>query len=267
MAIVIDNSITGSIDNITYKKTKNGTTAFKKITRTKQTLDTKAMATVFGMASKLRSMIATDMSKVVSLRYDSKMHERLESELIAILGRCFSKTSKTYTFEADSFHRLEKFEFNVNSIIKDYLWKEPVVKLNKNNQLVVTLPALRLPHDLSFPNGANNCEFTVDVMQMALKEGYHRAMLTQKLEIKLEDKEVSEQTLTFEVNDGCLIVVGIGLNYFNLSDIYKTVLNDKNFNPARINTIIMNSGKYEHFVAPVSHEASIQWRAADFYFK
>ncbi|WP_449435307.1 hypothetical protein [Pedobacter steynii] len=86
---------------------------------------------------------------------------------------------------------------------------------------------------------ANTCELTVFLSLYVPDQEFHNPRAYQSIEIKDDQENVPAQEFTFEVPDGCLCIAGIKLNYFWLSQNIKTVVNQKNFNPAGICTAIV----------------------------
>jgi len=244
MAIFNGKNLSGSIGKIKFSNTKDGQRASAMPESVFQTIGSQKTANLFGKASVLGGQIRFGMAEIIAGCYDGKLVNRLTLELQSILTHFYNSASEEFRFSSRSFNKLTGFEFNAASAWRSHLWLTPEVSLD-GLILTVRLPALDFSSDLAFPPAANNCVLKILVNQYALEAGYRRYDLEAELEINLSDGFVPEQKWEFEVAEGCLCLVGIGLEYFKLDRNMKTVLQNKTFNPSGICGAVMTSGVFE----------------------
>jgi len=225
--------IVGLVGPIIFKKGKNGTIVQTKATKVNQSAATKESASIFGIASAFSKNLRVDLTNITQKFYDGGMVNRLNAQNRAIFEQCYNKDTKKFTFNETSFSRLAGFEFNLESPLINSLWATPQINISANS-LTLSLPAFEVPEQLKFPNNANTCELTVFLSLYVPDQEFRDPPAYQSIEINNDQKNVPAQEFIFEVPDGCLCIVGIKLNYFWRSQNIKTVINQKNFNPAGI---------------------------------
>ena len=243
MAIFDGKRLRGIVGNIVFKdgKDKKNTIVQQAPAVVRQSEKTKVASKVFGQGSVLAGVIRRAMEIITRECYDSGMCNRFNKPVRDILNKCFDKETETYHFQGNSFESLIGFEFNLQSLVTNSLYVKPVVSLN-DSQLQVSLPEIQVKQQLKFPVGANLCEIGVVVCFLALEQGVKQDELFQSIEIGSDATVLPAHDFTFEVPEGCLCVVGLGLNYFHKQNDIKTVKTHKTFNPANICGAIITEG-------------------------
>ena len=223
----------GRIGNLIHKKWRGKQIVQMKTMAINQSAATKKTAGVFGKASTLSKEIRNSVSDLYKSNYDGAMINRFTTQNAALLRHCYDPETNTYTFKEDSFSRLNGFEFNLKSPLADSLWLQPEISLTENT-LLIALPEFAIPDQLKFPVLANTCNLTCFVTLYALQAHLRHNHQPQILEISNTQSIVPAQQWTYDVPEGCLAVVSMGLEFYNLNGNIKTVINSKTFNPAGI---------------------------------
>lgn len=225
--------ITGLIGNLVFKNSadKKGTIIQKKANRVSQTTASKVSSGIFGKASSLGRLFRWDFISLMTGFYDGGMVNRFTKVNRSILEDCYDKVTKTYVFEADSFRRLEGFEFDSKSLLVNYFLADAAVTL-EGTELTIKIPAFETNKQLKFPGTANSCK-------MKLMAGIYNFDLSRKREdqyqeVNIEQQQglVPEQSFVFEAAEGCLCIAGIGLEYFYQYNDVKNSLNNNEMSPA-----------------------------------
>lgn len=234
-----------SIGNLTFKKNRK-----EQIVQTKpgkrgikQTIATKKTALVFGKASKFSNCIRTSFSWLTGRSYDGEMINRLNKENFAILKQCYQPETERYEFKPDSFRRLNGFDFNNNSPLKDSLWIELSVRLEEQ-ELRIQLPSLEIPADLKFPNRSNTCNLMLKVYLLSIRTGFEKEINLETLQISNDQKTLPAREWKLEIPDGCICVTGMVLDYYRIQGNLMTPVNHKEFNPAVILNATVSDGEF-----------------------
>ena len=237
--------ITGVIGNHVIKRAAGGKGSIIQLkpVKVKQTKGTKKAASVMGNASSLSAAIRQDLGGLFGKNYQGTMINQLTTANRTILEHCFNKDTGTYSFQQDSFHNLEGFEFNTKSPLVAYLWVQPTIAL-QGNTLTLTIPAFEIPAQIKLPKEATGFAMGVQIGQYALHKSKKWRDNYFNLEIADGQTQVPEQQISFEVQNGCLCVVGLGIQYHSISNQYKTPLNHKDLNPAAIVGTIVTPGDF-----------------------
>jgi hypothetical protein len=258
MAKLGPNGLSGSIGKVTYKQTKGGITAGTKVEKVKQTKETKKLSSVFGAVSHFCGNLRYAMSNI-SDHTDADMVTRVTKEVGSIFRHAYDKKTESYYFETNDFNRLTGLDLNINSPFKNSLWIPPTVELASDNILSVKLPALRIPHHLNFLKDATECQIKIEVFVISLADGYIRDAQFKILEIQATQKTLPAQEWLFEVAEGCVCVVGIGLNYYSITGRYLEKLNSLEHNPAQIVGAVLTPGTFVLPVNPEKHRIKLKW--------
>ncbi|MES2458336.1 MAG: hypothetical protein V4594_22450 [Bacteroidota bacterium] len=209
----------------------------------KQTKATKIAGKTFGQGSTLACVIREDLRPVTLDNYDGDMVNDFATPVRDVLKQCFDKETGFYTFEQDSFARLEGFEFNPRSLLINSLLVAPETALN-GNTFTVSIPEFEVPQKFKFPGNTNVCRLRVGVSVIALHAGLNIDLLVQELEISAGEHIVPASAFEFEVSEGCLCVAAISLTYFRLHEGIKAVYNFKDFHPAAVCGAIVTPGTF-----------------------
>ena len=227
--------IRGIVGDVVFKDSEDGKSTIVQAAPVKVRLSkgSKGSNKKFGQASVLAGVIRKRMEQITQTFHDTKMALRSDAIIRDILNKCFDKNTKTYHFPDDCFKPLVGFEFNKKSLVTNSLYVTPEVSLN-GNQISVNLPEIQLKKQLKFPKGSNCCEINVIVSFIALEKGMIKSNAAQSIEVESDVEVLPAQEFTFDVPDGVLCVVGLGLTYFSKTNNVKTLMISKAFKPANV---------------------------------
>lgn len=257
--------LTGLIGNLISRKGNKGTIIQTAPNSIRQTEATKKESSIFGQGSILAAQIRYGLYQIIRSNYDGGMINRLNTPVKAVLRHCYNKTTNQFNFTEDSFSRLAGIEFNQKSLLINSLWVKPEMILS-GTTIKISLPEIEIPAQLKFTGNANTCELSINLGFIILNQSLYKPSLTESLEISDTQQTLPVQEWTFEVPEGCLCIAGIGLNYYTLNHGIKTVLNNKDFNPANVIGAIITPGT---FVDPgptifsPQHTRASEWRTID----
>lgn len=244
--------ITGLIGNLVFKKSadKKGTIIQRKPISVKQTKGSKVSSGIFGKASSLAKLFRRDFISIMTGFYDGGMVNRFTKVNRSILEDCYDKSTKTYVFEADSFQRLEGFEFDSNSLLVNYFLSDVEVSV-EGAGLTIKIPAFETNKQLKFPGKANSCKIKLIVGVYNFELSRKPAYQYQEVNIEEAQGAVPEQSFVFAAAEGCLCIAGIGLEYFYKYNEVKTSLNSKELSPAALLWTMVTPGA---FVLPAGYK-------------
>lgn len=231
MAILKGKNLTGLLGKVTIKQWRDKTVLQIKSFHPRQTAATKQSAGLFGQSSTLARLIRGYTGP--ENFYDGAMVNRLVTEVAEAMRQCFDKETKTFSFREGSFHRLQGFEYNIHSPLKNYFRVEPVVQV-QGEELTIGLPEFKPGADMRFPWRATGCLMDVKAIEIDLlnrKEGASRYF---QLEIDKDEANVPAQEWVVEAKSGRLTVVAFELNYYARAGGFQTMLNSKSCNPSAI---------------------------------
>jgi len=210
-----------------------------------QTIATINASNTFGMAASLGSSIRNSLAGRINGYGDGEMTNRLSSIVYKTLADCRDSETRLYSFEEDSFSNLEGFEFNIRSVL-DYQLSNTTMADHSDGILSVAIPELMIDKELKFPVQTYQCKILVNLSCFRLGEGLMaKDPDSQILTVNRDEKILEDQTLRFEIPDGCLCIVSIFLEYANYGIDISPVINHKNFNPGRIIKAFLTPGTYQ----------------------
>lgn len=245
MARIDKKFIKGTIGPVVYKKYRKlqvmqGRPTF---TPESQTKGTKEAASAFGIASKLAMSIRENLYPMVTDFFDGTMVNRLNSEIIHILNQSMDRKTRKYLFNPDSFNRLNGFEFNMASPVRDNFLVQPVLSLN-NQVLNIHIPEIHVPQSIKFPRVDVSCRVGLAIGFFDLNKGRMRLGDIQSTDIKynFETFAVPAIDFDFEVEPGCLCVTMLSMQYFKTTFAGSLGFNTKTFNPVAILKSFLSEG-------------------------
>ncbi|MCD0486650.1 hypothetical protein LPB86_00300 [Pedobacter sp. MC2016-14] len=239
MAIIKNKLVSGSIGPTVYKSWRGKQVLSSQPDSPKQTKATKQRAGVFGKASRVAKLIRDNMN--CFMFYDPTMINRFNAPIIDVLNHCFDEKTGSFTFERDSFLRLNGFEFHLQSLLINSLFVQPVVTL-ENDTLTLKIPEIYIQNQLKFPADATHCTIKVAFSLYAMEKGMETYVNYQTSEISKEQEVVPATEFSVAIPKGTLGVVGLGLQYYSKSAGMTTLINNKTFEPAAICSALVNSG-------------------------
>ena len=213
------------------KQVVQGKSKKAQIDMTQATFDA---AFIFGRASTLAWYMRAGMDNIVRF-YDGGMISRFTGECNQILQKAATGKDNKFDFSQDYFSRLNGFEFNMESPVKNHLFAQPVVSLAEQ-RVTIDLPEMQISKDLKFPANASYCIVAFNVMLLDLDNDKCENQEIQSFEIDLTDKQltVPAQQLNFEGAPGALCVIALGLYYFEKTFAGKAMINNKSLSPSAL---------------------------------
>jgi hypothetical protein len=236
----------GMIGPVVNKKYRNTQviTQSPKYNPNKRTEPSKKAAVKFGVASNLASSIRDNFYNVIVQLYDGPMINRLLKEVRIILEQSLDQQTDAVNFDSESFSRLNGFEFNEDSPVRDNLFVQPVTTLTGQN-LQIQFPDMHIPRDLKFPKISNICMLGVAVGMYDLSYGRRTLSPVQSIEIKNSPDGViiPAKQFDFEIEPGCLCIVVISLQYLKTIFSGNMLINNKQFSPCGILKAVTADGQ------------------------
>ena len=213
------------------KQVVQGKSKKEQIDMTQATFDA---AFIFGRASTLGLYIRAGVDRIMRF-YDGGMVSRLTGECNQVLQKATTGKNNKFDFSQDYFSRLNGFEFNIESPVKNYLFAQPIVSLTEQT-VIIDLPEMQVSKDLKFPANASYCIVAFSVTRFDLDNDKYKTQEVQSFEIDLTDKQltVPAQQLNFEGAPGALCVIALGLYYFEKTFAGKAMINSKKLSPSAV---------------------------------
>lgn len=251
----------GSIGNLTFKNNKKGQILQTKPGKggVKQTKATKKAALVFGKASQFAYCIRNGFRQLTETNYDGEMINRLNKESFAILKQCYQPERESYEFKSDSFRRLNDFDFNSRSRLKDSLWIAASVHL-LNQELLIQLPQFEIPADFKFPVNSDNCVLKLRVHLFSIKTDAQQHIFLDTLQISYDQKVVPARQWKLKIPDGCICLTGMALHYYRSQDNLTIPINTKEFNPAVILDVTVSKGEFNLSGSPDWQDSGLSFQ-------
>lgn len=228
--------IRGIAGDLTFRKVKDqqivqGKTKKKQIDMTAATCNA---AFIFGRASTLASYIRVEIDPIIGF-YDGGMISRFTGECNQILQQAATAEENVYDYSQTHFNRLNGFEFNIESPVKNYLFAQPIVTLTEQT-VTIDLPEIKIPKELKFPENAQYCTVAFSVSLFDLNTNQYFSNEIKSFEIEWKPKAFSfpAQQLVFEGSPGCLCIIALALYYSERTFAGKAVLNNKKLSPSAI---------------------------------
>ncbi|MES2454374.1 MAG: hypothetical protein V4594_02485 [Bacteroidota bacterium] len=246
--------LTGLIGGVVIRRGKNGPILSSRPATKRRTKAEKQSATIFGKASRLSKRIRDDLAAIYGDFKDGGMVNRLVTLNRQVLEHCFDSDTQTFEFEQDSFSRITGFEFNNKSALINYLWVSPTVVLN-DGQLTINLPEINISEQLVFVGNTNACRINIAIAMLLLSAGYQRDTIHIELEIDASQLTFPAQDWSFAMPEGCLCVVGAGLQFYTIQGQYRNSYGNPPFAPAAICGAVYRPGTYDE---PVDYR---DWQA------
>lgn len=238
----------GMIGPVVNKKYRNQQviTQSPKYNPGKRTEPSKKAALKFGVASNLASSIRDNFYNVIVQLYDGPMINRLVKETRIILEQASDQQTDGFNFEQSSFGRLNGFEFNEDSPVRDNLLVQPLSTLTAQN-LQIQFPEMQIPRDLRFPMTSNVCMLGVALGMYDLNHGRMTLSPVQSLEIKNlpGGAVVPARQFEFGIVPGCLCIVVVSLQYIKTIFSGNLMVNNKQFSPCAILKAVLADGSVD----------------------
>lgn len=227
-------------------------------TETSHTEPSKKSAKIFGMASNLAMHLRDSLHPVVTDFSDGTMVNRLNSDVVHILNQSKNTSFGGFSFHKESFSRLNGFEFNEHSLVRDIFYARPEVTANEN-LLKVIVPEMELPKEFIFPEQIGLCLLSFGLGMYDLTNGRLKFNPVQSTEITYNYKHriVPENRFEFEIEPGCLCVTVISLQFLRNTFAGKMFYNTIDYNPVAILKAFIADGT-------VDESRTASWYEMDF---
>jgi len=250
----------GAVGDVIFKKVRGQqiVQGKSKKKKTDQSAETKKAATVFGRASNLAAYIRAALDASIRF-YDGTMISRLTGEVNQIAHSSLNPESQTFDFTSAAFSRLNGFEFNATSPVRNQLFVQPQVSII-DNLLQIDLPEMQIPKDLKFHENGSYGVLGFQVVLFDLQHGkYNKSQEIQITEIKYkyEPEVVPAKQFSFQTEPGCLCIISIAIQYYEKTFAGNSVVNSKSFNPSAILKAFLADGVADPSV-------SKNWQPMDF---
>jgi len=246
--------LTGPVGPVSYRKDGNDQIVQSRPGKgnTNMSEVTMEFASSFSIASAMGSNIRECFQKSINGWYEGKIVNQLNGLLNTIVTQCRDVKTHKLSYDEYSFKKLAGFEFNKTSPLLKQIGFEVQTQL-VSGQLKVAVPRIKLPLQLKFPVGANRCELCFSLGIMRLEEGYRLQYPERKSIVVLKNQlEIEETVFSFNVPEGCLYILSLGLRYTTQRGNIETLFNDKTFNPVGILEAYLAPGTY-------SGEDGLEW--------
>lgn len=236
MARIIGKFIRGMAGDLTFRKV-NGKQVVQGKSKKEQidmTAATYNAAYIFGRASTLACYIRAAADPIIGFN-DGGMVSRFTGECNQILQQAATADDNVFDYSQHLFNRLNGFEFNIGSPVKNYLFAQPIVTLSEQN-VTIDLPEIKIPKELKFPENAQYCmvAFSVSLFDLNSNKYISNEIKSFEVEWNLKAFSFPAQQLVFDGSPGCLCVIALALYYSERTFAGKAVLNNKNLSPSAI---------------------------------
>lgn len=208
----------------------------------KQTVATKAAATVFGKASSLGAGIREIFEINNGSYFDSTVNSRLVSVIRDILTKCENPVTKAMKFTTTNFKSLTGFDFNKEALMEKHLRFKPGVK-TKDGVMQIAFDNLSVASQFKFPAKTFKCVVSLSLAVFNLKEGLlFNQVNTQHFKVDKNMKTVPAQTFSFDLPAGCLCLVRMSLEFFVAGKSTWKHVTAANANPSTICAAVITPG-------------------------
>lgn len=200
-----------------------------------QTKASKESATVFGRASNLAMSFRDVLSPIITGEVGGDMVNRLNSDVVNILNQSIDPVNGEFLFQANSFSRLNGFEFNSNSLVRDTFFAQPSL-LVTGTTLNISIPEIQMPSEFKFPKGINWCMLGLGLGMFDLEYGhtFFSPVASKEIEYQYDSAPIPAQEFNFEIEPGCLCIMVISLQFLKNTFAGRMFYNTVDFNPVAV---------------------------------
>jgi len=236
MGINDNGFIRGLVGPLVNRKVGNKNYLQSRPYRVKQTDDTKRAGKDFGKVSRAGAMIRMCFGAVHQHLHDGQMGNRLNRQVYRAIKTNLDCEKGSRTLSNCVLDRLVNFQFNENCHMQDYLFIDPVISLNKKNELKISFPEFDIKRALVLPEKCNAVVFKFFAVSFDFDEFEPTEIKDIEWEYDVKQDGIPAKTLTIKCSDfvGSSIFVGFTILYLEKSSRRSNVLNEIDFNPASI---------------------------------
>lgn len=226
--------IRGSIGNMVYRKVGDTNIIQSKPSRVRQSAATKESALEFGLASSSAKVLRY-MFAGLSYYADGGMINRLNNTVLNAIRNGKAAPRGQRDLHQGDLSLLAGFQFNRNSPLQDTLSLAPVVSVENDGSVKLSMPAVG-KEDLCWIPDAQTCALRFTVMAVDFKKQYYRLLGHHEVETQGRPLAELEWTAPERAEKGSIVLVALSVVFYAPDGIKRDgiVLNDKNFYPAAI---------------------------------
>lgn len=240
--------LTGVIGSAVYKKYRNMqlVVAKSRLKREGQTENTRKAAAQFGVSSTLAAHLRKNVMGLVTDFYDGTMVYRFYTAVQQSLRRSFEHQTGTYNFTANSFDRLNGFEFNADSPVMSNFYVQAEQTIH-GKILTISLPEIHVSEDMKFPRKASSCLLNIAVGMYDLTYGHKTICPIQSIEIPYDRNNdiIPAQEFNFEIEPGCLCMSVFSFQFIQKTFSGNQIMNSKQFNPVAVLRAVVADGEVD----------------------
>lgn len=240
MGINDNGFIRGLVGPLVNRKVGNKNYLQSRPYRVKQTDDTKKAGKDFGKVSRAGALIRMCFGAVHQGFHDGQMGNRLNRQIYRAIKTNLDCEKGNRTLSNCVLDRLMDFQFNENCHMQDHLFIDPVISLNKKQDLKISFPEFDVKRALILPEKCNAVVFKFNAFSFNFDqlEPIEIKDVEWEYDVKYKQETIPARTLTIKCGDftGNSIFVGFTILYLEKDSRRSNVLNDIDFNPASILT-------------------------------
>lgn len=233
MAIFNGKTIKGSIGPVSFTQKGNISIIRSKPGKggVKQSPATKVKASLFGkIISPLSKLIRQAFAEIHLGYYDGAMVNRMNGAISTLVNQHVNEEGN-FTFNEDSFNRLNGFDFNLLSPLNKSFLILPKVTL-RHDTLHLAIPQFEVSKNLRFPHKATNCQMNMQLVLFSIQTGHWQIQAPINLPILKSQSIQTAAKWSFQIPEGCLAVLGATITFTKSNS--QNILNDKSFHPAAV---------------------------------
>jgi hypothetical protein len=180
--------LSGTLDNITFYKSKYGMLARKKtsidakrVAKDPRFQRTRQNAAEFQKAIKAGQILRAALFPVLPAVADNEVTSRMNALFLKVLRQDVTHQRGERTVSAGQINLTEGFEFNRHASLRETMRIAYTTSLNAiTGDMQATIPALMPGKDLQFPEGATHCKWVVagaaiDFENEAIRKAQHQS--------------------------------------------------------------------------------------------
>ncbi|RDC56237.1 hypothetical protein DU508_11540 [Pedobacter chinensis] len=235
MAIFDGKNLKGSIGNLVFSQHGKITIVKSKpgVGGVRQTEATKKSASIFGKyISPFAKQIRMAFSSLHQGFYDGAMINRMNSAISTIVYQHI-QTDNNFSFNQNSFKRLEGFDFNLGSPLDKSLLLTPIVNYHEDG-IEVSLPSFSISKNIRFPRNTTLCTLQVNVALFNMKQRSTFCYPIESILIERYANVFDGISLTYDFPEGNLAIIGVALLFSESKSRIQHSPNGKLFHPAGI---------------------------------
>lgn len=243
MAIIKNGFLSGQIGNVVTRQVGDQSIVQTKPGRkVRQSESTKNAAEEFGNASAASAAIRLGLVETHQQLHDDRMHNRLIKHVQRVIRATPNPIPRYNPIHKGNIDRLVGFQFNENCHLQDYLYIDPTVTINDQQQVSVHFPRFHRYKHLRKPENCDMIIIQLETMAFQFKnKSVCRLGSIQEIEVQIQPNQknettIDEQTLLFDAptHPYDSILVGMCLLYLQQSGARSYIQNSKDLHPAAI---------------------------------